>query len=136
MHSSAKLNVFLGVRNFRIEFLPEHVHHLGDLLGKRTSNWLLPLSLLVSLGAAGQLFYLSAISTSEVQIAGLISVGTMLLLGALEHGLLVLPLSMVQWGWGLRKLPPLPAAASVTEKTHERPPMHLPLRPASEAAGD
>ena len=46
MHTLAKVNVFLGVRNFRVEFLPAHLPKLDCLLGKQTSNPLMPITAL------------------------------------------------------------------------------------------
>ena len=48
MHQSAKLNVFLGVRNLNEEFLPEHLRFLRSFLTKRPMNLLFPVSVTVS----------------------------------------------------------------------------------------
>ncbi|NJL96050.1 MAG: alpha/beta fold hydrolase [Anaerolineae bacterium] len=60
MHTSAKLNVFLGVRNFRVELLPSQMHYLGGLLGKGSSNWLFPISLSLAVGAVALLLAYAA----------------------------------------------------------------------------
>jgi len=93
MHSSAKLNVFLGVRNFRLDLLPNEFQHLDNLLSRRTSNIYFPVSIVVSSGVALVMFYraLTPGITAETEV-GLILVATMIALGILEHALLMLPL--------------------------------------------
>lgn len=106
MHSSAKLNIFLGVRNFRIELLPRQFHHLGSLLGKRDSNSLFPVSILAASTLTLVLIYQGIIpGTLPAQTVGSLLVATMIALGVLEHWLLVLPLPAMLWGWGVRPLP-------------------------------
>lgn len=115
MHSSAKLNVFFGVRNFRIDFLPPHLHHLKALVGKSDSNWLLLFTVTVAPSVALVLYYrgITPGATADVTV-GSVVLATMILLGVLEHVLLVLPVPQVIWGWGLRalddsaELPPAP----------------------------
>lgn len=106
MHSSAKLTVFFGVRNFHIQMMPDHMHHLERLLGKRSSNGLLLLSVTLASSVA-LTFYFRAIlpATSSGTASGYVLLGTLILLGVLEHLLLVLPLPATLWGWRIRPLP-------------------------------
>jgi len=105
MHSSAKLNVFFGVRNFRIEFLPDEFHHLGALVSKRKYNALLPVSVLLAGSVALTLFYRGVMpSATDAETVGYVFVATMMTLGVIEHCLLVLPMPAALWGWGLRAL--------------------------------
>jgi putative photosynthetic complex assembly protein 2 len=116
MHLSAKLNVFLGVRNFRVDFLPAHLHFFERLLTKRPINALFPVSVIgatvVALFAIRQAF---VPTTEPGDTAGLVMVGTLLLLGVLEHWLLVLPLPAILWGWGVR---PLPHSETIEHDNH------------------
>ena len=48
MHQSAKLNVFLGVRNLNEEFLPDHLAFLRSFLTKKPMNLLFPFSVTIS----------------------------------------------------------------------------------------
>ena len=48
MRISAKLNVFLGVRNLSIEFLPPHLAYLASFFRKRAMNLLFPISVTAS----------------------------------------------------------------------------------------
>jgi putative photosynthetic complex assembly protein 2 len=106
MHSLAKLNVFLGVRNFRIEFLPQHMQHLDALLEKRAINPLLPPTVVAAASASLVLVYRGiAPGTAPGASAGYLLVGTLVGLGALEILLLVLPLPVALWGWSWRNLP-------------------------------
>lgn len=107
MHSSARLNVFLGVRNFHIEFLPAHMYPLAALLGKRRSNTFLPLAVMVASSVTLLIFYRAIVPGSAApQTTGLLLTGTLLALGVLEHALLVIPLPATLYGWGVRALPP------------------------------
>lgn len=106
MHTLAKLNVFLGVRNFRIEFLPAHLHKLSHLLSKRSSNPLMPITVTFGSCVALLLFYRGIVpDASPDHTVGYLAVGTMLALGVVENALLVLPLPATLWGWGIRSLP-------------------------------
>lgn len=107
MHSSAKLNVFFGVRNFRIDFLPRHLHYLDALLEKRPYNLLFLISITAAPSVALVLLYRAvAPGTPPEQTTGLLLVMTMIILGILEHLLLVLPIPTTLWGWGMRSLSP------------------------------
>ena len=104
MRQSAKLNVFLGVRNLGESFLPEHLQYLKSYFQRRPMNVLFPFSVTAGTAAAAWLLWpLLDAATSAHQATGLRLVGTLLALGALEHWLLVLPLpSEALWRWGLR----------------------------------
>jgi putative photosynthetic complex assembly protein 2 len=113
MHSSAKLCVFLGVRNFRVDFLPPHLHYVRALLGRRPGNPLLPITVCLAISVSLALLYqVVAPGADASHITGSLLVATMLLLGVMEHLLLVLPLPFVLFGWGVR---PLPSSTSEQE---------------------
>jgi putative photosynthetic complex assembly protein 2 len=105
MRQSAKLNVFLGVRNLGESFLPEHLTYLKSYFQRRPMNVLFPFSVTFGTAAAVAVWWrlLDAQAESPFETAGLALTGTMLALGALEHWLLVLPLpTEALWRWGLR----------------------------------
>lgn len=104
MHQSAKLNVFLGVRNLNEEFLPEHLQFLRSFLTKKPMNLLFPVSVTVSTVIAVHLVQTAtAPGASAFQAAGFTFLATMMVLAILEHWLLVLPLpAAALWGWSLR----------------------------------
>ena len=103
MHQSAKLNVFLGVRNLNEEFLPEHLEFLKGFLTKKSMNLLFPISITVSTAILTWLVLLAiAPGASAFEVAGLTLLATMMGLAVLEHWFLVLPLPAASlWSWGL-----------------------------------
>ena len=105
MRTSAKLNLFFGVRNLSEEFLPAHLAYLESFFRRRPINAFFffavagacaCLALLV-LGAKDGL-------STAAQAVGYALVATMLALALLEHFLLVLPLDTTAlWRWAIRK---------------------------------
>ena len=104
MRQSAKLNIFLGVRNLGENFLPPHLQYMKSYFRRAPMNVLFPFSVTASTGAAVLVWWhLATVPAPPFETAGLALVGTMLTLGALEHWLLVLPLpTELLWRWGLR----------------------------------
>lgn len=132
MHSLAKISVFLGVRNFRMEFLPAHLHYLDHLISKRTTNPLLPVTIVVASVISLLLFYQGAApETTAAHSVGFLAIGTMLALGAFEHLLLILPVSSILWGWGVKPLPQVDQPDG--EQTLKA---HAPLRAVPERLGE
>ena len=118
MRTSAKLNLFFGVRNLSEEFLPAHLTYMGSYFRRRPMNAFLPVSIVLS---ALALVFIGQrainFESSAAETVGLILVGTMLAMAILEHFLLVLPLpSTALWRWAMRNRTPLvttPAADSI-----------------------
>ncbi|MGI3776621.1 MAG: DUF3623 family protein, partial [Janthinobacterium lividum] len=111
MHQSAKLNVFLGVRNLNEEFLPEHLQFLRSFLTKKPMNLLFPVSITVSTVILVRLVD-AAITpgVTRFDAAGFCFLSVLMALAVLEHWLLVLPLpAAALWGWSLssRKTKPV-----------------------------
>jgi putative photosynthetic complex assembly protein 2 len=104
MRQSAKLNVFLGVRNLGENFLPEHLRYLTSYFQRRPMNVLFPFSVTATTAAAAWVWWQApARDGSPFDTTALVLAGTLLALGALEHWLLVLPLpTEALWRWGLR----------------------------------
>lgn len=119
MNLSARLNLFLGVRNLNAEFLPEHLAYLGSYLRVRAMNPLFPVSVTAA-GLATAALVLAALAEGVTahEVAGLSILATLMALATLEHGFLMLPLpSAALWQWSLPKLDrggpvpsPVPAA--------------------------
>ncbi|MBK7894498.1 MAG: DUF3623 domain-containing protein [Anaerolineaceae bacterium] len=121
MHGLAKLNVFMGVRNFRIDFLPAHLHKLDHFLEKRANNPLSPAILTLGTITALVLIYRGITPGAEpTHVIGNLAIGTLILLGVIENLMLILPVSMTLWGWGMRHLPQSnPSEVEITtQKTH------------------
>jgi putative photosynthetic complex assembly protein 2 len=103
MRQSAKLNLFLGVRNLNEEFVPAHLGYLCSFMRQRRMNALLPFSVAAGAGAAALLLREAAVpGVPAARAAGLGLLVTMLVLGVLEHGLMVLPLPFARlWHWAV-----------------------------------
>jgi len=111
MRLSAKLNVFLGVRNLNEEFLPEHIRYLGSYFRTRPMNRLFPWSMLGS-GALALAVWEHALAdgTHAFGATAATFVAALITLAVLEHALMMLPLpSQRLWRWGLksREIPAL-----------------------------
>ncbi|MEJ2534291.1 MAG: putative photosynthetic complex assembly protein PuhE [Gammaproteobacteria bacterium] len=91
MRWSAKLNIFLGVRNLHQEFWPEHLRYLGSYVGRRAANALFPLSILAATAGVAWLIghALSPLGGDFERTGGLL-IATLLVLAALEHVFLVI----------------------------------------------
>jgi len=117
MRTSAKLNLFLGVRNLSEEFLPAHLAYLQSYFRRRPMNLLFPLSVTVpTLIAIGMVLAALEPGTTEAARVGLLLVTAMLALAIIEHWMLVLPLpTSALWRWAMRQPPagPPPAMAPV-----------------------
>jgi putative photosynthetic complex assembly protein 2 len=112
MRLSAKLNLFLGVRNLGEELLPPHLRYLRSYFRQRRMNLLLPLSVLGASAAAAAMV-LHALDASTAARAGLLLVASLLVLAVAEHLLLVLPLPPTAlWRWALRNSAPEAATAA------------------------
>jgi putative photosynthetic complex assembly protein 2 len=97
MHLSARLNVFLGVRNVSAEFVPDHMAVLKSFLRRRNMNVLFPFS---CAGLAALITYL----VSLPQTLAITMATTLAAIGLLEHILLMLPLPTEKiWTWALSK---------------------------------
>jgi putative photosynthetic complex assembly protein 2 len=104
MRCSAKLNVFLGVRNLGEAFLPDHLRYLPSYFRRRAMNPLLPASVLLSTAACVLMFKAAAAPASDPFLTvGLTLAATLLALAIVEHLLMVLPIpAEALWRWGLR----------------------------------
>jgi putative photosynthetic complex assembly protein 2 len=104
MNLSARLNVFLGVRNVSEEFVPPHMEFLKSFLNKRPMNLLFPLS--VTMATTGTFFLIGKVTdaTTDAERIGFTLLATMMALALVEHWMLVLPLPFEKlWNWSLPK---------------------------------
>ena len=104
MRQSAKLNVFLGVRNLNAAFLPSHLAYLATYFRQARMNSLFPISVVASTWFAVLLWQAAAApGVQPFDATALSFAGALLSLAILEHWFMVLPLaSEALWGWGLR----------------------------------
>ncbi len=104
MHESARINVFLGVRNLNEEFVPEHMEFLRGFMRRRPMNMFFPFSVSVSTVAL-VLLVQAAIgpAVDPFMAVGFTLVATLMALAILEHWFLVIPLpTAFLWHWGLK----------------------------------
>lgn len=107
MRSSAKLNLFLGVRNLGEVFLPPHLAHLLGYLRRRPMNALFPFS--IALGATLTTLCIARVVDADTtfETVGYSMLATLAALALLEHLLMVLPLpAETLWRWSLRSSRP------------------------------
>ncbi len=104
MRWSAKLNIFLGVRNLHEEFWPEHLSYLTTFVRRRPMNELFPVSvLLATIGAIALVLSAGSAYEDLAWRAGATLLATLLALATLEHWLLVLRINDdVLWRPGMR----------------------------------
>ncbi len=103
MRTSAKLNLFLGVRNLSEEFLPPHLAYLESFFRRRAMNLLFPFCVSAGSGVLALMIWQAmAPATPAHRVLGLTLVGTLLALALLEHWMLVLPVSTTAlWRWAM-----------------------------------
>ena len=104
MRQSAKLNMFLGVRNLSEELFPAHLQYLTSFLRKKRMNLLFPVSVTAST-VIGVLVLESGLAAEAEPFmqTGLTFLATLVALAILEHWFLVLPLpATALWNWGKR----------------------------------
>jgi len=115
MRLSTKLNIFLGVPNTTVEFLPAHLAYLKTYFRQRPMNLLFPLSVTAATLLSAWLIHKVALAGDPFFATGYVLLATVAVLGLIEHWFLVVPLPVADlWAWGLRS--------------------HSDIRPAGEAA--
>jgi putative photosynthetic complex assembly protein 2 len=132
MRTSAKLNLFFGVRNLSEEFLPAHLAYLESFFKRRRMNAFFPFAV-ASAGACLWLLvdFSNQPMVTPAQVVGTVLVGTMLALAILEHFMLVLPLDTTAlWRWAIQKRqskktpsafePQVPAVLSTHLDAHDK----------------
>jgi putative photosynthetic complex assembly protein 2 len=118
MRLSTKLNIFLGVPNPPVAFVPAHLVYLKTYFRRARFNALIPISLALSVCvvvmlAQAALNASGGTATSYALMFGLAA------LGLLEHGFLMMPSpDRALWGWALGppKVPAKPALAATGER--------------------
>ncbi len=117
MQLSAKLNVFLGVRNLSEEFLPDHMHYMKSFLRKKSMNYLFPVSVTVLTAICVLMIQQAMVSEYGAFVtAGYAILATIVAMALLEHWLLILPLpATALWNWWLN----LKEARQLREKTYK-----------------
>ena len=107
MRLSAKLNVFLGVRNISEQFVPDHLRYMVSYFRRARMNPLMPLSLLaaslVTIWIVGHTAPGDPVAASIFGTVARTLVATILGLAVLEHLFLSLPVpDALLWRWAIR----------------------------------
>jgi putative photosynthetic complex assembly protein 2 len=127
MRTSAKLNLFFGVRNLSEEFLPAHLAYLESLFKRRRMNAFFPFAVAAASACLWLLVdFAKQAMTTPAQLVGAVLVGTMLALAILEHLMLVLPLdTTVLWRWAIRNKQNTLTTAAFDAQAASALPAHL-----------
>ena len=104
MHTSAKLNAVLGVRNLNDHFFPEQVRYLSSFLKRRPMNLLFPVSITVSTVAIAVLVHKAmTVENDPFELLAFTFYIVIQALGLLEHWFLVLPIpAEALWNWSVK----------------------------------
>lgn len=104
MRLSAKLNLYLGVRNTGERFLPPHLSYMSSYFALRPMNLLFPFSITLGTILSAWLFHKAfATDAHEYEVIGFMLAAMLASLAVLEHWFLMLPLPFeALWRWGLR----------------------------------
>lgn len=104
MRTSAKINVFLGVRNLSEAFLPEHLRYLESYFRRAPMNGFFPLAVsLATITLTLMFLRMPAPGVDFFSFTGTLLVGCLLFLAVLEHWCMVIPFPVeALWSMGLR----------------------------------
>jgi putative photosynthetic complex assembly protein 2 len=107
MRLSAKLNVYLGVRNLTESFLPPHLEYLKTYFCRKPMNGFFPVAVTVSTVVAVALVMAAADATTAFTATSLTFLATLMALAVIEHWFLVIPLPAERlFSWGLTSRTP------------------------------
>ncbi|MBL0943671.1 MAG: DUF3623 domain-containing protein [Hydrogenophaga sp.] len=103
MRQSAKINLFLGVRNLAESFLPPHLAYLQSYFRRGGNRFMHGSLLLGGLGAVALWWQALHPGTGPFEASSYTFAAMLLTLAVLEHLFMVLPIpSDGLWAWGLR----------------------------------
>jgi putative photosynthetic complex assembly protein 2 len=115
MRLSAKINVFLGVRNLSEEFLPENLRYLQTYFRARRMNWFFPFAVTAATVGAVFVWQAAFAAATTFEAVSRTLVASMLSLAVIEHWFLILPMTLTAlWQGAIR---PAPEAAPVLDGT-------------------
>ena len=115
MHVSAKLNVFLGIRNLNAEFIPERLAYLTTYFRQKPMNLLFPFS--VTAGTIITLLLIQQALAAEPDnflAIGYTLIAALAALAVIEHWFMILPIpAEALWRWSLKRSSTDPATAEL-----------------------
>ena len=103
-HESARLNVFLGVRNISEDWVPTHLPFLKSFLKQRAMNLFFPISQMLGIPVFLWLInVIETVPTGSFDATVLIFLSSLLGLAIVEHWFLILPIPLTGlWRWWLK----------------------------------
>lgn len=125
MRLSAKLNLFLGVRNRGTEFLPDQLKYLATYFGNKSFNFLFPVTMAAACAVLGML--ISAVVTAEASAFDKTAhafLAALMALAILEHVFMIVSFDLTTlWGWSFRsrKKFSLPATTKINQRAGVTP---------------
>jgi len=113
---SAKLNVYLGVPNINVEFLPAPMRHLASHFRVAPMNWFFPVGVSLLTFACACWMERAYMADDAAGFVGFVLLATLTALAIIEHWVMVLPIpDAVLWRWlvaATEKKPELPSYLS------------------------
>jgi len=113
---SAKLNVYLGVPNINVEFLPAPMRHLASHFRVAPMNWFFPMGVSLLTFACACWMERAYTAGDPAAFVGFVLLATLTALAIIEHWVMVLPIpDAVLWRWlvaAIEKKPDLPSYLS------------------------
>ncbi len=105
MHVSAKLNVFLGVRNLNVEFIPKRLRYLSTFFKEKPMNLLFPISVTAgTIITVALIQQASAADADTMAAAGYVLMATLMALAVIEHWFMILPIpAEALWKWSIKQ---------------------------------
>jgi putative photosynthetic complex assembly protein 2 len=121
MRLSAKLNIFLGVRNLNSHFLPPHLKYMATYFRQRAMNSLFPISITLTTAWTAALWGAATAPQVSAFDATLYTLcATLSSLAVLEHWLMVVPWpSDLLWSWGLKSHQRASASGAISSSISE-----------------
>jgi putative photosynthetic complex assembly protein 2 len=125
MHVSAKLNVFLGIRNLNIEFIPGRLRYLTSYFRQKPMNLLFPFS--VTAGTLVTVFLIQqavAAAGNPFLMISYVLIASLSALAVIEHWFMILPIpAETLWRWSLTasETPPPSRASASSPGSGSRP---------------
>ncbi|MEO3471046.1 putative photosynthetic complex assembly protein PuhE [Roseomonas sp. CAU 1739] len=101
MRLSAKLNIFLGVRNLGEALLPDHLRYIESYFARRPMNALFPVSVVAGVALCTALVAVAAAPGADAgTAAGFTLLASLAAFGVLEHAFMILPFPPeAMWRW-------------------------------------
>ena len=100
MRWSTKLNLFLGVKHFNSQWLPENMRYITSYLSAGRNSWFSVFSTILAAFCTYLLFFLGQMATDPTAALSLFLIAWLASLAVLEHVFLMMPMGETAlWRW-------------------------------------